>query len=396
MKFYSLLLLLLFPFLSGTAQDSICGFNSHLVNTTYPVHTDFDSKEIKALDWQWRSTPIIPVVFHVLWNDPEDNISTEKILAEIDLLNQVFTNTHPDINDVPDEFRPFIGNPNLNFCLAAVDPDGQPTSGIQRVKINYHRTRDLDSIYFSDLGGSSAWDTKHYLNIWTMADFGYSGYSSFPEESDTSRDGIIIGTRYVVSLNEKQPSGNVKLLIHEIGHYLGLHHLWGDVPINPQCIYDDGIADTPIQSSPSGNCPYEGDPFRFSCGHNNMFVNFMDYTPAECSLMFTQLQVERMHQVLTTYRPLLSATPTHCSTYNQEEEDFSFTIFPNPAKNVIYIHFHTDKALYGKLEVFDLNGRVVHDRTDLLYDNLSVVLPDLPQGFYIMKIGDHIQKFVLI
>jgi len=43
-------------------------------------------------------------------------------------------------------------------------------------------------------------------------------------------------------------------LAHEIGHYLGLPHIWGDVN-GGGCGGDDGFADTPNQASQYFGCP---------------------------------------------------------------------------------------------------------------------------------------------
>jgi len=43
-------------------------------------------------------------------------------------------------------------------------------------------------------------------------------------------------------------------LAHEIGHYLGLPHIWGDVN-GGGCGGDDGFADTPNQAQQYFGCP---------------------------------------------------------------------------------------------------------------------------------------------
>ena len=44
-----------------------------------------------------------------------------------------------------------------------------------------------------------------------------------------------------------------KMLVHEVGHYLGLRHIWGD----GYCNFDDYIDDTPNSVSESSwNCNF--------------------------------------------------------------------------------------------------------------------------------------------
>lgn len=81
-----------------------------------------------------------------------------------------------------------------------------------------------------------------------MANIGsnVSGFSSYPWTKDTLSDGVVINSKYF-GINPFDNSILGKVLTHEIGHYLGLVHIWGD---SNDCITDDDIEDTPLQRNP--------------------------------------------------------------------------------------------------------------------------------------------------
>eukprot|EP01084_Bolivina_argentea_P025969 48273_1 len=79
---------------------------------------------------------------------------------------------------------------------------------------------------------------------------------------------------------------------HEIGHWVGLHHIWGDSN-NPSCNEDDDVIDTPNMADKYDNkCPsYDNIQDFITCDHIDMFENFMSY--ANCINMFTDGQVAK-------------------------------------------------------------------------------------------------------
>src|SRR3954467_6704693 len=124
----------------------------------------------------------IPVVVHVVWNTPEQNISDAQIQSQIDVLNQDFRMTNPDIEQVPAVWQPIRGNARIEFFLATTDPNGNPTNGITRTQTQVTSfSQGGNPVKFAAQGGADAWPADTYLNIWVcQLGAGLLGYAQFP------------------------------------------------------------------------------------------------------------------------------------------------------------------------------------------------------------------------
>ncbi len=85
------------------------------------------------------------------------------------------------------------------------------------------------------------------------------------------------------------PYNRGRTLTHEVGHWLGLRHIWGDANCG-----NDFVDDTPPQASESRGCSVG----RTSCGAVNMVQNYMDYSDDACMNIFTSGQKLRMRTVM--------------------------------------------------------------------------------------------------
>jgi hypothetical protein len=77
--------------------------------------------------------------------------------------------------------------------LATVDAKGKATSGIIRKATSVKYWQMDDKIKYTAEGGSDAWDSRYYLNIWvgnTRSLLGYSSVIGTP----AAKDGIVINT----------------------------------------------------------------------------------------------------------------------------------------------------------------------------------------------------------
>src|SRR5437660_1787086 len=76
----------------------------------------------------------IPVVVHVVYRTPDENISDAQIKSQIVALNRDYSAANADKNITPPVWQGVIGNAQIKFALATKDPKGKATNGITRTK----------------------------------------------------------------------------------------------------------------------------------------------------------------------------------------------------------------------------------------------------------------------
>lgn len=317
-KLFFLLLLLSFHL---TAQD----WCASRVTTPSP------SVEVAAAP---LTTITIPVVVHNVYYNDAQRLTEAQINSQIAVLNEDFRAANADLdngNGVINWYQNKFADMEINFVLADQDPLGNPHSGIIFTPtsvegIGNDFTDGRRNLCYDELGGSSAWCTDCYLNIWVAdLDFnGVAGIGIFPTEIASgevprAEDGVYIQyDRFGRGGTATAPYDLGRTCTHEIGHYLNLLHPWGNVTPPPNCnpgvccpdpVYDDLVADTEKQTQTyAGTCP---SGFQDSCPGNggpDNYQNFMGFVDDACAVMFTQGQKDRAWEALQTYRPgLLNA-----------------------------------------------------------------------------------------
>ena len=257
----------------------------------------------------------IPVVVHVI-NKGEavgigTNISDAQVISQITTLNNDY---RKKTGTKGYNTNPVGADANIEFALAVRDPNGNPTNGIDRISFNVNSWTDtqIEAV----LKPSTIWDPTKYLNIWVtpdvITDIGeVLGYAQFPEASTldglnyppftANTDGVVIGHQFFGNLDYDDGSFNLdpkygygRTTTHEIGHWLGLRHIWGDDTCGT-----DYVADTPVHKTENYGCFTHPKPNTCTpATADEMFENYMDYTNDDCMNIFTINQVDRFNAVL--------------------------------------------------------------------------------------------------
>jgi Pregnancy-associated plasma protein-A len=238
----------------------------------------------------------IPTVVHVVWKKPQENIDKAQIKSQIDAINLDYAATNADVSNVPAAWQGLVGNPKVKFKLATKDPDGQRTDGIVRVKTDRAHFNAGDDVKRAGQGGSTAWPSDVYLNIWVCTlGGGLLGYAQFPGGPKATDGVVILNTAFGTLGTAAAPFDKGRSMTHEVGHWLNLRHIWGDTL---DCSGGDKVPDTPNAEGPNFGKPTFP---KVSCGNapnGDMFMNYMDYVDDAAMFMFTAGQVARMSACL--------------------------------------------------------------------------------------------------
>ena len=349
----------------------------------------------------------IPVVIHVIHGGQTvgtfPNLSQAQLNSQITVLNDDFAGTGFNVGNLPSVFATALSNTGVSFCLAVKNPTGGILTepGIDRVNYNsittttsttypsknpaatnYNTATKFQSFINGYIKPSTIWDPTKYMNIWITDEqsaVGLLGYATFPSGTGltglsgfgtSTTDGLwcwskAFGSNTIYPAGTYDPTYNKgRTATHEIGHWVGLRHIWGD----GTCL-TDYCNDTPPAQTSNFGCPTH--PYKLgTCTGNTtgeMVMNFMDYTDDPCMYMFTNDQAIRIQTAMAngTYRSLLtSSSMSVCGTNVNIKEILKsgrIDIFPNPSNGLIFVSSENisklDICVYNSIgsQVTDVN-----------------------------------------
>lgn len=313
----------------------------------------------------------VQVVFHVVYTSPAENIPDSVLINQIEVLNRDYRRRNFDTVQTRSFFQPVAADAGIEFYLATTDPDGNPTNGITRTagnpQIPFLGFNPGSDEIKDAANGKTCWPTDRYLNIWVgNIFFGIVlGYAFPPDNApnwpvgsstDSAHQGVVlhyaaVGSNFASPIDPTVAGG--RSAVHEIGHYFGLRHIWGD---STDCVVDDGISDTPFAADASQQTC---DTTINSCVDSpvdfpDMIENYMDYSDDRCLNMFTQEQIGVMRAMLATSRAGIAYITTSTTGIKNMATLEGIEVSPNPSKGVFKLTAKGKEEL--TYEVYDALG----------------------------------------
>ena len=407
--------------LAQAGAQRICGsseYKKQLLAQNPSLQTSFDlaeqqivktianSKKYAARDTSSNEIINVPVVIHVIYKNSVQNISDAQILSQLDVLNKDFSYLNTDRINTPAAFKNLAADTKIKFCIAQVDLKGNRTSGIVRKHSNVDIFTADDAMKFTASGGDDAWDNQRYLNIWICALSARSlGYAALPG-GPADKDGVVIAYDVFGTVGTLcSPFDKGRTATHEVGHWLGLKHIWGDSNCG-----DDDVDDTPKQKTYNFGIPVF--PHVTDCSsdaNGDMFMNYMDFSDDAVMNMFTVGQKKRMRALfakgnmrnsfLNSFAcdsTLAQAAPlpvpeTAPATVTDAAD--LFKVYPNPVQNIATIEYMPAAEFSSKhISIYNVVGVNVFN-SEINKGKLTIDLSHLAKGIYIVRIGEGKKAF---
>ncbi len=351
-------------------------------------------------------TVTIPIVFHVVYNTATQNLPDNYLTAQLDLLNKSFARQNSDTTNMRSIFQSRVGPCKIRFMIDQI-------IRFQTTNTSFDATTgsgfaNSDIVKQTGSGGDDAISPDKKLNVWICnltkdGSDGLIGYAYPPagapnwtagsQAPTTAFDGVVID--YIdVGGPAKQPKGygsgfRGKAMVHEIGHYLGLRHIWGDdggACQGDAGYKDDGISDTPVTDDNSNfDCNITKNTCIESSGDLlDMVENYMDYSSESCQNSFTKMQVSAMEYVLDNLRNTIRV-PT---TINEQEElAKKVTIYPNPTSYILYVDLNRMDYTSVKIEVISMIGQTLyHVQTAKTSSPIEINTSGFSKGIYFVNL----------
>ncbi|KAJ1308857.1 hypothetical protein OPQ81_004545 [Rhizoctonia solani] len=229
----------------------------------------------------------IPVYWHIILSDNTlegGNIPESQITRSIGVLNQDYSGSRVS-------FSLIATTRTTNSSWFNTAPGSQQQTDMKKtLRKGDSKTLNIYSV------GSITNPTTGKPDVLGYATFPWS-YSTNPQD-----DGVVL-LYSTVPGGTSAPFNEGRTLTHEVGHWVGLYHTFEDHRGGQGSGCEgpgDYVMDTPAEYSAAFGCPNSRD----TCPGNGVdpIHNFMDYTDDACMNEFTQGQITRFQEQLTTFR----------------------------------------------------------------------------------------------
>jgi hypothetical protein len=377
----------------------------------------------------------VPVIFHILVNSSQYAAMggaagiISRVDSQIEVLNRDYNKGNSDSTLIPSGWKHLYASSGIHFGLAHTDPIGHGSPGyeikiitgdgfVQGISGNYDSAKHVSS------GGLDAWDPTKYINVWCLNFSDYPGLLGITVAKSfisigAPLDNMGICLNYLALGKQTSPAsltfpsgGNYTLgrsLTHEMGHFFEIWHTWGDD--GGLCPWtggsDDGLADTPPEANykygnptysiPGGtiydDCRYDGAVDTQGTLLGVACLDFLNYTDDNAMHMFTNDQAAVMASQISpsgenyslTQHPGLLTYPANAGIAAAAEK--SFSVFPNPARDMLYVAFDTAQDELRDIALFNLLGQEVMHMPILgdRKNEYSIDLSGISRGIYLVR-----------
>jgi hypothetical protein len=420
----TLIILLMSISLNTYSQEIAKCYTTELIENELITNPDYKSEINKVLQQNrlWlannnkeTTTITIPIVVHVIYRQSHSNpgigtnIPNFQIEDQIRILNEDYSKTNSEFPNPPrNTFVNSAGNPDLKFCLATTDPDGNSTTGITRTlssKNNFLYPSESNDMKKNNTGGINGWPPSKYLNIW-VCDLSSSGnttvlgYAYLPglQSWNAWKDGLVVDFQYFGTTGNASSSSDGRTPTHEVGHFLGLNHTFCESQSGGCCDNDDSnVYDTPATddvyfgnvNANTNNNTCNDLLYGFSSDLLDMDENFMAYS--NHTWMFSNDQVSEMMATLNGYRSNLknSDVSVNCTgiVSNNNIDNKRFKIYPNPSNGKFIVMTENNV----KIEILNILGNIIYQSNNTSTQEID--LSFVENGIYIININSDNERF---